>query len=1117
MIIFGECVLKNSSDDVNVFVVLIVVLVGVISIFAMLFFSSVNRFSSDFVGFASYPGYAVPVSSIVVDNNLVFSGVSDSLSRFFTVSDAVVYRLGYVSYDGQSWVPFNLTPSGSVSGDWFYSSALANVLFTPSILRLNVTHNSANNTYVLVYSCSKNTTLKAWDCHGGWQILQFNAQLNTVSLIAPTITFISPTPSSGSTINASSQQIVATVTDDSSAISSWIDFDKSLVGYWSMDYYSSTGIYDNSTYKNFGTFNGGLSTSNIVTGVRGKALSFDGMSNGLNMGDILDLGVSDYSYSMWIKANDNRRSFILTKGAVAGYNGVRIETDSTFYGVAIFGYAADYDLIRGPAISLNDEQWHHIVVTFDRSGYGIWYTDGVAGTPVDISAGNNQNIDVTDNLLIGTATNAPFNGSIDEIMIFNRVLSPSEVKALYDSKVNRFDAAFNGLVNSQHMYTIYAIDGLGNLASSSRNFVVNAASSCTPSCSGKQCGSDGCSGTCGTCSNSHGTTSCSSSGLCQPTCTSGYANCDSNNVNGCETQLGTTSNCASCGNACSTGQTCTNNVCISSTTTCTDTCSSLGYICGTQTICGKSVNCGTCSSTGTTYYISTSGSDSNSGTSISTAWKTLAHACSSVTASGSIIHVTAGTYIETNECQLAVGVSIEGEGTTSIIKSHYTTTRSSAGINGAAIFLSSLNEGTNGNQHISNIKLDGDKLQGSGGILVLRRSNVTIHDCTIVDFFMNGITVSGTTNDYSEPSIYATGNQLYNNIIINCGDTDTTWNGGGLIEIGGQEGMLIHDNILNETGRAQGHNGDILCGGFYNKGVKYYRNKSYKPDYDGDAWNFHLEIWYYHGGYEIYDNEFYGGDTEIDICGQADRTDDYAYSFYIHDNLFTGHPIQTENGKVAIAIEEAYNKDEWIYRNHFLNIPTVLEIKGSNNGPAVNKQIYFAYNILEKSGWNDDTKYENIFEFYSSGSDIMSDIYIYNNVILGDDVTHTTAMKIENLGTVSNFNIINNVIENNDNGEFLNVANSGKIDGLHVNNNVLYNNVNNNNPVFSGNTVNDYQFVNNLKVDPLFVDATNGNFHLKPNSPAIDKGINVGLTSDYEGNPVPYGNAPDIGAYECHP
>ncbi len=48
--------------------------------------------------------------------------------------------------------------------------------------------------------------------------------------------------------------------------------------------------------------------------------------------------------------------------------------------------------------------------------------------------------------------------------------------------------------------------------------------------------------------------------------------------------------------------------------------------------------------------------------------------------------------------------------------------------------------------------------------------------------------------------------------------------------------------------------------------------------------------------------------------------------------------------------------------------------------------------------------------------------------------------------------------------------------------------------------------------DPLFVSTSN--FHLQVGSPAINAGVDVGLTLDYEGNSVPQGSGFDIGAYE---
>ena len=115
-------------------------------------------------------------------------------------------------------------------------------------------------------------------------------------------------------------------------------------------------------------------------------------------------------------------------------------------------------------------------------------------------------------------------------------------------------------------------------------------------------------------------------------------------------------------------------------------------------------------------YIATAangGSDSNNGSSGSP-WLTLSYACANTT-SGDIIHVGIGTFAETSRCALSVGVSIVGEGTSSVIKSNYVATSENDG----AIYLkSSSGTSTNGNQSISYIELNGNSLTSTRAIAI---------------------------------------------------------------------------------------------------------------------------------------------------------------------------------------------------------------------------------------------------------------------------------------------------------------------------------------------------------------------------------------------------------------
>lgn len=58
------------------------------------------------------------------------------------------------------------------------------------------------------------------------------------------------------------------------------------------------------------------------------------------------------------------------------------------------------------------------------------------------------------------------------------------------------------------------------------------------------------------------------------------------------------------------------------------------------------------------------------------------------------------------------------------------------------------------------------------------------------------------------------------------------------------------------------------------------------------------------------------------------------------------------------------------------------------------------------------------------------------------------------------------------------------------------------------------QDTNSKDDNPRFLKQTLYDFHLCKNSPCIDAGIDVGLTEDYEGNPIPLCGISDIGAYE---
>ncbi len=422
---------------------------------------------------------------------------------------------------------------------------------------------------------------------------------------------------------------------------------------------------------------------------------------------------------------------------------------------------------------------------------------------------------------------------------------------------------------------------------------------------------------------------------------------------------------------------------------------------------------------------------------------------------------------------------------------------------------------------------------------------------------MGGVIFSNSyTYSTSLSAILEENNEIYSNTIDNCGDGDAEpdYKGGGLIAITTQKDMLIHDNLLYSNKRVDAHNGNIInAGGTRFRGVKYYNNQSWKPDMTNDygssglySWNFHLEFWGNDGGFEIYNNTFTGGSIAIDVAGYGytENTGGYPYSWSIHDNVFQQNdPSFFSYGGMGILLESRYLTKTLIYNNSFNHYYRGISIIGNNV-----HDVYMYDNIFTKieiplsiSYGIQGTQFLGIKEidninFYKNTINVntgvgygipgvinidinngwtASNFNFLNNTIVTDNIIYSGGIKlVVQAGlTMTNFNIKNNIFGYfRYNGPFI-IENNGTINGLNIENNLSYNLSNANIlPIFSGNTINNYTYLNNIPTsnttqqNPLFVSSSD--FHLQSTSPAINKGIDVGL---------PYnGSSPDIGVFETN-
>ena len=223
-----------------------------------------------------------------------------------------------------------------------------------------------------------------------------------------------------------------------------------LLGLWSFDGKDVVNgvAMDRSGNGNNGNLGGPVATSTFYKpGKIGQSFQFDGVDDQVkvfNNGTIFNPGTSNFTYSAWVKVSGGSG----TRMIIGMYNGgiglVQFYISGSNFASFVIRDSSAVTSTAAGSTALNDGQWHHVVgVRTGGSGGGpLVYVDGVL---VNTGSTGIANVSVPcTTLFIGgsitsavcsdnpaTANESFFNGLIDDVRIYNRALSATEIKALY--------------------------------------------------------------------------------------------------------------------------------------------------------------------------------------------------------------------------------------------------------------------------------------------------------------------------------------------------------------------------------------------------------------------------------------------------------------------------------------------------------------------------------------------------------------------------------------------------------------------------------------------------------------------------------------------------------------
>lgn len=235
---------------------------------------------------------------------------------------------------------------------------------------------------------------------------------------------------------------------DQAGCGAYLSASTSLVGYWQFNEGANTKAFDSTGLQHEGVIS--PTPANWITDSSHQALSFNNTNSYVSIDDAEDLKLTkDLTIGLWIKpaAIQADLAGVISKfnNSTADYSGFVIEETGSNTNKFVFnwgdGLAWAFNLSSAKTVDLTADVWQYLTIVKNKTKVA-YYINGILTQTAEADSAVSEVIAKNGlALLIGswfdtTPAAHNFNGSLDDVSLWNRALDSGEVGSLYAGGIN---------------------------------------------------------------------------------------------------------------------------------------------------------------------------------------------------------------------------------------------------------------------------------------------------------------------------------------------------------------------------------------------------------------------------------------------------------------------------------------------------------------------------------------------------------------------------------------------------------------------------------------------------------------------------------------------------------